>query len=153
MINAQLRVGSNKHEVGNLVGYVDGCTLITESYVALAGTFKSQILAADDTYELIAARGNDGILLSDIIISAEKKQSGTITIQFNDGADTETIFLATLTDAPVNMAIPLRGHWLAWQGAYLEVITNLAIDGCISIGYARIPESKTLARDEWLERQ
>lgn len=153
MINAQLRIGSAKHEVGNLVGYTDGRTLITESYVALAGTFKSQILVAADTYELIAARGNGGILLSDIIVSAEKKTNGTITIQFNDGADTETILLINLNDAPVNAAIPFKGHWLAWQGAYLEVITNLITDGCVSVGYARIPESKTLARDEWLERQ
>jgi len=149
MIRTNLVRMSDKKELCTLAGYCPNPTLITHTYGQLEGNFKSTVLAAADTYELVKKSGDEAIVLTDLIVSAEKKNSGTISIQFNDGVNTEGIVLATVTDAPINIAIPFIGHWQGWKGAYLEAITSQAIAGCVAVGYFRLPEDKALSYSAW----
>jgi len=127
--------------------------LVTTTHGRYAGNFKSQILATAGTFDVVAPNGNDGVILTDVIISAEKKNAGLITLRFSDGVETETMLLSTLTDAPVNMAIAFQGHWQGWQAAAFQVVTNLDFVGCVSVGYFKIDQSVTLPYDEWDERR
>lgn len=149
MIRTNLVRMSDKKELCTHAGYCPNPTLLTQTYGQLEGNFKSTILAAADTYELVDISGDDAIVLTDLIVSAEKKQAGTINVQFNDGSNTEGIVLATVTDAPFNIAIPFVGHWQGWKSAYLEVITSHDIAGCVAVGYFRLPEDKALSYSAW----
>jgi hypothetical protein len=136
-------------ELCTLDGYCPSPSLISHTYGQIKGAFDSTLLSAADTYELVGVTGNESIALTDLIVSAEKKNAGTITIQFNDGTYTEGVVLATVTDAPINLAIPFVGHWQGWRAAYLEVITSEAIAGCVAVGYFKLPEDKSLTYSEW----
>jgi hypothetical protein len=153
MIKSTLAASKNGRELQNIDGYADRPVLITETYGAMQGTFDSVLLTVAGTFEIIADRGSDGIVLTDLLISAEKKALATLTIRFNDTSNTETIMLATLTDAPVNFAIPFSGHWEGWQGTNLEVVASHDIVGCVAVGYYRINEEDTLAYDAWTSRR
>jgi hypothetical protein len=125
---------------------------IVDTYSAAKGTFAGTLTTLG-TQTIVEARGQGGLVLTDLIISIEKKNLSTVTIFFDDGTNTETIMLITLTDAPVNMAIPLNGRWLAWQGADLKITTSLAATGYIAVGFYRTGEFTTLPYDEWIERR
>jgi hypothetical protein len=88
-------------------------------------------------------------VLTDLIVSGEKVNGGTITVQFTDAVNTVNIFIATVTDAPINMAIPFAGRWAGWQACDIKVVTVGNIDGSVSVGYFRTPESKTMAYAKW----
>ena len=153
MIKTNLTRGKDKKELYADDGYSDFPTLMIERYAAIYGNFKSQVIAAADTYDVIDVDSNEAIILTDLIISAEKKNAGTITIQFTDGVETEAFYLGTTTDAPINVGISFQGHWQGWKGASLQVVTSQAIAGNISIGYFKVPQSKTLTYSEWDARR
>ena len=63
--------------------------------------------------------------------------------------NTINIFIANVTDAPVALAIPFAGRWGGWQGCDIKVVTVGNIDGSVSVGYFRTPQSKTMSYTEW----
>lgn len=98
--------------------------------------------------------GNGSIELTDLIISFEKKASAEVTIQFNDGSNTELIWFGDMQDAPLTLAIPFNGQWRGWKGAYLEVvIAGAGLDGSIGIGYIKYLEEESLSYNEWNSRR
>jgi hypothetical protein len=117
------------------------------------GIFDSQLVTAAATYTVVAARGLGGIALTDLVLSFEKKNACTLDIFFDDGVNTESIMLITLTDAPVTMGIPFGGHWSAWQGASLKITASEIVNGCISAGYYRTILENTEPYDEWIARR
>jgi len=87
------------------------------------------------------------IAVTDILMSAEKKNTGTITLQMTDGSNTIIIFSAILTDNSIAMAVPLKGLWRGWKDARLEVVTAQDFSYTVSCGY--IKERGGLAFAEW----
>lgn len=115
------------------------------------GFFKTTTFTAQATTELVTPRGNQSILLTDLIVTFEKKNLGTVRINFHDGTNTETIFYATLTDAPVNVAINFTGRWQGWKTAHIDVITGGADSiGSVAIGYVRCPENASMDYTAWV---
>lgn len=153
MINSSLTAKDTGMELMHEDGPTSKPILITETYGAINGTFDSVLLVGAGTYEIIPDRGLDGIVLTDIIVSMERKNLATVDIFLTDDVNDESIMLFTLTDAPVNMGMPLVGHWQGWQGTSLNVTLSLDATGCVAIGYYRVPEHQTLAYDAWIARR
>jgi hypothetical protein len=125
---------------------------IVSTYAQARGTFDSALTAIGTTV-IAEAPGNSGLVLTDLLVSSEKKASATINVQFYDGTNTESIMLISLTDAPVNFGVPLAGRWLAWQGADLQIVCSHTAVGCVAVGYYRTNEASTLSYDAWIERR
>ena len=127
-------------------------TFVTTDYGRLHGTFASTVwTAATATTTVVAANSNEGIVLTDLILSCEKVNAGSVTVNYND-ADTNavTIMAADINDAPVNLAIPFQGNWAGWQGCFIEVIVvGLNCNGSLALGYYRTPEENTLSYAAW----
>jgi len=124
-------------------------TLLTTNYGRVHGTFASVTLATAGTQTIVEANENEGIVITDLLISGEKVNGGTIAIQFTDAVNIVQIFLATVTDGPVNFAVPFQGRWAGWQACDIKVVTVGNIDGSVAVGYYRTPEEFTLPFAEW----
>jgi len=99
------------------------------------GKFKS-VDGTSAATTIVTAPSNDGsITVTDIILSAEKKNGGTVTLQFTDGVNTEIIFKAPVTDAQIALAIPIKGCMCGWKDARLEVVTVTDFIYSVTAGY------------------
>jgi len=124
--------------------------LITQSHGSLAGTFATKTFTAANTYNLIAQKGDKGIVLTDMIVTTEKRTSGSVTLNMTDGVNTEVIYSGVCNDAPINLAIAFAGHWAGWRGTYLDIVVAAATVGSVSVGYYRSNRTYTLSRTQWV---
>ena len=117
------------------------------------GVFKAVKIASGDgtqTTTLVAALGDNGIRLTDLVVSFEKKTSAEVTLQFNDGTNSEIIWFADMQDAPVFFGTSFAGRWQGWQGAYIEyIVAGAGLDGSIGLGYVRCAKENTLNYSQW----
>lgn len=135
-----------------------GILLLTADPLRVNGVFKTTkfVAATSPTYSTIVATpaGDGSIVLSDMVISFEKKTGAEVTIQFNDGTNTELIWFGDMQDAPINLAIAFAGKWQGWQCAYLEaVVAGAGLDGSVGIGYAKLDKSNSLTYSDWNKRR
>jgi len=149
MIKTNIVAGRNNKELHTYDGCDGSPILVTTKHKEHHGRFASQVLALAGTFTLVEAKESQGIVLTDLIISFEKKNAATVTIQFTDAVNTVSILLVTLTDAPVSMAIPFAGNWAGWQACDIKIVSSHATVGCVSVGYFRTPESLTPGYSEW----
>lgn len=132
-----------------------GTVLATTTNQKQQGVFKAQKFTTTTTGTTLAAPDGDGsIELTDLIISFEKKNTAEITIRYNDGSNTETIWFGDATDGLINIAVSFQGKWQGWKGAYVEVvIANAALDGSIGLGFIKHNEADSLSYSEWNARR
>lgn len=85
------------------------------------------------------------IEVTDIIISADKTNLGTVTLTLEDGTNTETLITTILSDAPLRLSHPVAGRMKGWRDAILYyTVAGANSTGSITIGYIKNtkPESK-----------
>jgi len=124
-------------------------TLVITDYAKLHGTFASVIGTSGDITTIIAARGNQGITLTDLIINIEKTNNASATVQVTDAAGNGPIVLAVVaSDTGATMSIPFQGNFSTWKAARIEVVA-VSADANVTIGYYRVREDNTLAYAEW----
>ena len=58
------------------------------------------------------------------------------------------ILAVVASDTGASIAIPFRGKFGTWQGAWVEVVA-VSADANVTLGYFRTPEAKTMAFAEW----
>ena len=153
MLKTVLTHNASKRALATIEGYTDEECLLVETYAGINGNFKAVTRTGAGTSTLASVEGNDAIVLTDLIVTTDKVNGATVTVQFTDGTNTIAILVAHATDAPCNIAIPFGGHWQGWQGARIDVVTVAAVKTTVSCGYFRIPEDKALAYDAWDARR
>ena len=153
MLKARLVAGKSGKEYHTYCGYGNEPVLVTTTHGEHEGHFASVTLESAGTQTIVEAKDKEGIVLTDLLISGEKVNGGSISVQFTDGVKRVSIFIANVTDAPVSIAIPFRGKWAGWQACDIKVVTIGNIDGSVSVGYFRTPEEKTMAYAEWDARR
>lgn len=112
------------------------------------GIFTSVTLTTAGTQTVVEAKGDNGIVLTDLIISGEKK-SGVLTVEFTDGVNTVKIVDITLTSSSANLAIPFQGRFAGWKNCDLQVTTSIDTPGSVTVGYYRTSEEFTKTYSEW----
>ena len=121
---------------------------ITEARVF--GRFKTASLTAVGTSTIVTPPANESIVLTDLIISAEKKNSGIDILKFFDGTNTVTIINASVDDSPVNLAVPFAGFWQGWKDAYLHLEqTGANHYVSVAVGYYFLPKELSHAYARW----
>ena len=111
------------------------------------GVFKSVTHASATTTQLVSPVIGGSVMLTDILISGEKQAGSEVTVQFTDGASTETIFLASQVDAPPTMAHQFLGRFQGWVNANLEVVTSGTGKVTVTLGYIKL--CRGLPYGEW----
>lgn len=127
-----------------------------ESYpviLTLAGIetqFKSVTHSDAGTITLTKPRTGGAIVLTDLLISAEKVAAGSCKVQFTDGTNTVVIFNAITVDAPANVGIAFSGRWVGWKDAKIDTVTTgTNIDATVSLGYLKLSGKEVQEFAEW----
>jgi len=149
MIKTKLTSGEDGKELLSLKGWDGRPILATTTYGAVNGSFKAATRSAAGTTTVVDAHGNDAIVLTDMILTTDKVNGATATVQITDGVNTIVLIAADLTDAPCNIAIPFQGHWQGWQAAYIDLVTVGVVTATLALGYFRIPWNKALTFGTW----
>ena len=126
-----------------------GKAILVENSARIYGTFKAETRTSAGT-TIVAEPSEDGsIILTDIIVTADRVNGASVTVQFTDGTNTIVIFEVDVTDAPVAIGLPLNGRWQGWRNARLELVTVGAVTSTLSVGYYKIPSTRTLDYSTW----
>ena len=121
--------------------------LVTTNPQHIHGLFKSISVTTIGTYIVAESSLRGAIVITDILLSAEKKNAGTVTLQFTDSIETVPIFTGVVTDAPVVLSSNLAGGWRGWLNSRIELITNDNIVSSVAIGYYKIKNGEPFS--EW----
>lgn len=109
--------------------------------------FKSTTRIAFGTSTITSPTAGGAILLTDLIIATDRVAGSQLTIFFDDGTHTVSIFDGYAADAPINLALGLHGAWCGYKDAAFKMTTVAAIKATVVVGYIKIP--KGLEYSEW----
>jgi hypothetical protein len=118
-----------------------------------AGIFDGVAIAGAGTYNIVATPASTGIVLTDLVVSLDKRTGGEADIYFTDDTNNESIMVISTNDAPANFSVPFQGRWQGWQSARLDVDITNAVLGYISVGFFRTEDTNTFAFDAWTARR
>ncbi len=104
---------------------------------------------ADVKRAIIAAQGNDAIVLTDLILTTDKVNGTTAVVNITGGGNTVKVISADLTDAPCNIALPFVGRWETWRGAHVDLFTTGVVVATLALGYYRIPWNHARSYSAW----
>jgi len=145
----------------NAVGIEDfggfGKLLIVADPVRIHTVFKTTKIAAGDdpgSTTVATPTGDGSIVVVDLVVSFEKKTSAEVTLQFNDGVNSELIWFGDMQDAPISFGVSFAGKWQGWQSAYLEiVVAGAGLDGSLGVSYAKVNKENSLSYSAWNARR
>jgi len=90
------------------------------------------------------------IEITDLIVSTDKTQAGTVTLTFDDGTNTETLINGSLTDAPLQLALNIAGRMKGWRDAVLYyTVAGGNSTGAITIGYVKNTKAESKSYSVW----
>lgn len=123
----------------------------TATQARMFGRFKTaSVTATTAGTTFVTPPQNESIVLTDLIVSAEKKNAGIDTLRFYDGTNTVNIMVTSVADSPVNIAIPFAGFWQGWKDAYLQIVQTGANHYIsVAVGYYFMPEELTYTYARW----
>lgn len=102
---------------------------------------------------LVSPDGDGSIEISDILITAEKKPGGSITIRFADGVvgalvNTKDVVNTTVADGVVNVASNFNGRVQGWQGATLYYAIAGTYKGSVLITFVKHNKKNSMTYNE-----
>lgn len=110
-------------------------------------TYRSVNRSSAGTTSIVTCPVGGSVQVFDLLLSTDKVNTATVTIQFDDGSNQEVLFAINVTDAPANLAIPFSGRWQGWRNADLNLVTTSTVNATIAVSYIKRPESQVYA--EW----
>ena len=136
--------------ISEFAGSRDKEILITERLGRLRGSFKSVTNSGSQTQTIISPLSGGSIVLTDLILSADKVQNATVVVQFTDDTNTETLYSGDASNNTINLAIAFQGNWQGWSDARLELVTDTAGQSVTAVlGYYKVSEDDSLTYGAW----
>jgi len=86
---------------------------------------------------LVSPEGDGSIEICDILITAEKKAGGTLTIHFDDGTNEKDVVKSTVADGTLNVSANFQGKVQGWQSAVLYYTVVGTYTGSILITFVK----------------
>lgn len=134
---ADRRTGHDLHVATTALGHR---TIVVATAAEIHNLFKARSETTAGIYELVEAKPNESVVITDILVSAKKFATGTLTLSFKDAAaNEEVIFEPDVSQAVINLNIQLAGGWQGWMGGSLQVVSVNNFDFTITVGYYRVP--------------
>lgn len=134
-----------------------GDMLVVANPLRINGVFKTTkftVAGGADSFTVATPAGDGSITLSDLVVSFEKKAGAEVTLQFNDGTNSELVWFGDMQDAPISFGISFAGRWQGWRSAYLEiVVAGVGLDGSLGVGYVKLNKANSLTYSEWGARR
>jgi hypothetical protein len=125
----------------------DERALMTTNPVWRHSTFKSAEFAGPVTIALVSPNDDGSLILSDLVVTGDKVNNGSIEVQFTDDVDEAIIIKPVTTDAPVVVSINFNGQVRGWKDARINVIVTGVVIGSVLATYVKVPGGIPFA--EW----
>ena len=114
------------------------------------GRFKTASRTTTGTTTIVIPPSNESLIITDLIITAEKKNSGTDTLRLYDGTNAVNIVVGSVDDSPLNLAIGFQGCWQGWRDAYIQLVQAGANHYAnIAVGYYFVPPELSHEYADW----
>ncbi len=129
-----------------------GYALAVLNYRQVHGQWKSVTWTnAQVTATAIAAPEAGGsIEITDILFTALKTSSGTVTLTVTDGSNTETVVTFLLTNEAVRMTHSVQGRMQGWRDASVKyTVAGANSTGSITLGYVKHDVASTEDYSVW----
>ena len=110
------------------------------------GVWQTASVTVASTTIVVTTPIDGSIRLTDLLLQAKKTANGTITVQYDDGTNTETIVSSETVNAAVSINHAFAGNIQGWVNANIELVTSHDIPATLTVGYIRIPEGKAYAQ-------
>lgn len=123
--------------------------LVTTDVETAHGVFQNVTTSGAGTTTVITPNDAGSLLLTDLILSTDKVNSGTVTLQMTDDTNTITLFQAIVTDAPAVLSMPINGRIQGWKDARIDLVIVNNVDVSVTLGYVKMPSG--LPFTEWDE--
>lgn len=113
------------------------------------GTFKSVNITTATTTVVTTPTSSGSLVLTDLVVSADKVNNTTLAIQFNDGSQTALIARPDTINDAVNFSWSPAGRIQGWKDAWIEAVTGGAgtPQATVTCGYMQVAEGLDYA--EW----
>jgi len=125
----------------------DRQVLVTTSGPQRHGVWKVTNRTTAGTTIITEPESGGAIVVTDIIVSADRKPSSSTQLQFTDGTNTEIMALFDSSDRAVSVAIAIVGLLRGWKNARFELTTVDTVNATVSLGYMKVPDGLEFA--EW----
>ena len=147
-IIVQIKVpGHNKEfHVEEVLGSPGEFQLVTTNENQVHGVWKTASVTSSGTVVVVTPPIDGSIRLTDILLNAKKTANGTITVQYDDGTNTETIVSSETVNAAVSISHAFAGNIQGWVNANIELVTDQNIPATLTVGYIKIPTGKPYAQ-------
>ena len=125
----------------------EAIALVVTNVPQTHGLFKSVTRATAGTSIVTQPTIGGAIVLTDLIVSTDKRPLSTVTLRLTDDIETIVIMTIDSANAPVNASIPFTGRIAGWKDARLEVVTISDVTATVTCGYFK--EQEGLGFSEW----
>lgn len=124
--------------------------LVVEDHSRVATQFKHTANAGAETTVAVTPPPGAAIVITDIVLGAEKAASGSVTVQFVEGSDVVIVFKVSTVQNPVSLHVPFAGRWRGWKDARIDVVTTGGNDDSdVSVGYYILSGEGVLSFADW----
>lgn len=139
-VKVNLTFGPDKQALHCARPFDDNTLLVVTDYFEAHGIFKTAQISTATTTEIAAPSLGGCIIVTNILLSAEKQNSGTVAVEFDDGVNTEILYAAALTNSAVNISVNMPHGWRGWANATIKVISNSTSPTSITVGYVKLTQ-------------
>lgn len=144
---ADIQTGKPIHAISVPVNGQEFHLLTTTTVAEAFGSFKSATRTTAGTTIVTSPPNEGSIILTDYIVTSDRKNAATVTMQITDGVNTIVVLSPDVTDAPVNLTHAFKGLWRGWKNARVELVTTGAVIATLSVGYYKVKSG--LGFEEW----
>ena len=124
--------------------------LVVEDHSRVATQFRHIANTGAETTTAVTPSLGKAIVITDIVLGAEKAASGSVTVQFTQGSDTVIVFKVSTVQSPVSLHVPFAGRWRGWLDARIYIVTTGGnSDSDVSIGYYIISGAGVFSFTDW----
>lgn len=129
-----------------LLSKPDEWQLVTTDENQVQGVWNAVSVTSSGTVVVVTAPESGTIRLTDIILNAKKTANGTVTVQFDDGTNTEIIISSETVNVPVSITHSFGGNFLGWINSNIEFVTDQNIVATLTVGYIKVPNGRPYAQ-------
>ena len=111
------------------------------------GTFRATSRTSAGVETIVSPLDEGSLIITDIMVTSDRVNSGSITISFTDGTENIDIVSADTTDAPVTISMPIEGRFQGWKNARVDLTVVGNVTTTVVVGYVKMPEG--LSYSQW----
>ncbi|MEE8382222.1 MAG: hypothetical protein V3R78_10170 [Thermodesulfobacteriota bacterium] len=139
------------YEPYNVIGEEDNIALVTTTIALAHSTFKSVTRTTAGTSIITIPSLEGAIVITDILITGEKRIGATITVRFTDDTNTINLLIGDAANNSINLGHAFNGLVQGWRNSRVELVTVADVTATVTLVYYKVEEGLSFL--EWDSRR